>query len=227
MSIESKVYFTSRLEALGLADLTDSFERAGWTTVSTFAFAANYAPGRADETPFIKEVVIPLLKKEDDPRKAILRRLFMECYTLMCADMQRRAERPAEDARPAKLPAVEREDRLSLLQKELKGLNITGSLEPSNLLVDKFTEMWDTGEIKYINWEEYTKRSSEVTGGKKDDWWKEDADGKLKRMPKDAVELLHIKDLLNLKGALQRRGVAMNLARLLTFGPRKFNCVLL
>ena len=61
---------------------------------------------------YTKEIVAPLLKDEADPKKAILRRLFFECYTLMAADMSRRAEKPNEEQRPVKLPLVEREKRL-------------------------------------------------------------------------------------------------------------------
>ena len=66
----------------------------------------------------------------------------------------------------------------------MKGFNLRGVLEPSNLLVDRYTEMLDSGEVKYLRWEECAKRSDEVAGRKKDGYWKEDADGRLRRMQK-------------------------------------------
>ena len=217
MSLDSKAFFESRVRSLGLGDILEEFVKLGWSTLSQFAFAANHAPGRADETAFVNDVIIPLLGNEKDPRKAIVRRLFFESYSLMAADMARRAERPSDEARPVKLPLVERHERLVHLEAELVGLNLRGVLEPSNLLVDRFTEMVDTGEVKYVKWEEYQKKSAELSGFKKDDHWKEDSDGRLRKVQADSEEQIDIRDLLLLKQALQRRGVAMNLARLMSF----------
>ena len=217
MSLDSKAFFESRVRSLGLGDILEEFVKLGWSTLSQFAFAANHAPGRADETAFVNDVIIPLLGNEKDPRKAIVRRLFFESYSLMAADMARRAERPGDEARPVKLPLVKRHERLVQLEAELVGLNLRGVLEPSNLLVDRFTEMVDTGEVKYVKWEEYQKKSAELSGFKKDDHWKEDSDGRLRKVQADSEEQIDIRDLLLLKQALQRRGVAMNLARLTSF----------
>ena len=64
-------------------------------------------PSQADDTAFINDVVVPVLGRDDHPKKAILRRVYYEAYTLAAADMKRKVERTEDDA-PRKLPAAER-----------------------------------------------------------------------------------------------------------------------
>ena len=49
-------------------------------------------------------------------------------------------------------------------------------------------EVSDSGELRYIGWEEYTKKSQELKGIKKIPMWKEDSDGLMKRSMQLAVE---------------------------------------
>lgn len=91
-------------------------------------------------------------------------------------------------------------------------------LEPSNLLVDKYVEMEEVGELRYLRWEEYSRRNQEAKGVKKDEFWKEDAEGRIKKVYKEPDEHVTVGgDMLSAKYALQRRGLAMNIANLLTF----------
>jgi hypothetical protein len=168
MAFDSKAHFQSRLNELGIANLSSEFTRLGWDTMSAFAFSANYIPGRSDDSNFISEVVIPLTTEADSIKKPALRRLFFEAYSMAATDVQRRSSRTDDDERPKKLPVSERADRFKKLQQELAGVAITGNLEPSNTLVDKFTDMEESGELRYLRWEELTRRDQEVQGHKKD-----------------------------------------------------------
>jgi hypothetical protein len=112
---------------------------------------------------------------------------------------------------------AERADRFKILQAQLSGLTLTGELEPSNLLIDKLVEMEDSGELRYIKWEECTKRLQEMNGVKKDEMWKEDGEGRLKRVSIPGEDKADLKDHLMLRYALQRRGVALEIARLMSF----------
>ena len=58
MSLDSKVYFKSRLAKLGISDLTAKFEANGWLTLGDFAVSANYAPGATDDSSFVKDVLV-------------------------------------------------------------------------------------------------------------------------------------------------------------------------
>ena len=77
--------------------------------------------------------------------------------------------------------------------------------------------MEDCGEIRYIKWEECTKRLQELNGVKKDEMWKEDGEGRLKRVFTPGEDKADLKDHLMLRYALQRRGVALEIARLMSF----------
>ena len=216
-AIDSKAYFVARLKALGLDDLTQDFERLGWTSMGSFAFSANYVPGRADEGPFIDEVVRPLFQEDNPPRKAMVRRLFFEAYSLSAADMNRKALQPDDDDKPKKMPLAERAERFKHLEEKLVGLSLRGPLEPSNTMVDKFAAMEDTGAISYLKWEEYTTREKELEGKKKEELFKEDAEGRLQRTFREKEYPIQVGDELAMKYALQRRGLAMNMAKLINF----------
>ena len=217
MALESKAFFTARLVKLGLDAPAKSFASLGWTTMAEFAFAANYKPGATDETSFIKDIVVPLYTSEDSIKKSALRRLYFEAYTMAAADVHRRAVRPDDEEKPKKMPIVERAERFSALEKIVGGLTLRNELEPSWTLTDKFVEMEDSGEMRYIKWEECTLRSQEIQGVKKDDYWEEDSSGRMQKFSSDPILTVGIGDLLSLKNLLQRRGLAMHMAKLLSF----------
>jgi hypothetical protein len=77
--------------------------------------------------------------------------------------------------------------------------------------------MEETGELRYLKWEELTRRDQEMSGVKKEDLWKEDADGHLKRVYKETEAKSEPKDLMAMRYALQRRGLAMEVSKLMTF----------
>eukprot|EP00973_Karenia_brevis_P050674 7038576-Karenia_brevis.AAC.1 len=91
MAVESVAYFKQRVLALGLAEHYDVMVAQGWSTMGSFAFAANHIPGNSDESSFIAEVVTPVLGMDSHPLKSALRRLFLDSYTAMAADAQRKA----------------------------------------------------------------------------------------------------------------------------------------
>ena len=88
--MDSQAVFTDLLHNLQLGEYAEEFKKKGWVTLGVFAFAANYVPGTKDDEPFIKDVVIPLLGREDHPAKPMLRRLFFEAFTVMAEEMKGR-----------------------------------------------------------------------------------------------------------------------------------------
>ena len=215
--LDSKAYFTGRLAALNLNEFTDKFVEREWTTMSAFAFSVNYVPGRSDEAVMVEKVYKRILGSVDHPREHAVRRLFFEAHTMASHDITRRLSHPEEEGKaPRKLPLEERGERWRAIKMELPNLNLRGELEPSNALVDKFVEMEELNQLRYIKWEEYTKRDQESKGIKKIPLWAEER-GQLCRVYKDE-ELIHQpQDRLELKYALQRRGLAMQMAHLLSF----------
>ena len=63
MALDSKAVFAMKLKKLNLEDSLNDFIRLGWDTLGKFAFSANYIPGKADDSVFISDVVIPLFQR--------------------------------------------------------------------------------------------------------------------------------------------------------------------
>ena len=186
MALDSKAYFTARLTKLGLGDEKDLFENLGWTTLGDFANAANYRPTATDEGPFIKDVILPLFGDENHRKKPSVRRLFFEAFSMFAADINRRATWPDEDDKPKKLPLAEKGARWETVKAKLVGLELEGQLEPSDSLVDKLVQMEESGQLRYVRWEEYTRKNQEIRGIKKEEYWKEDpSSGVLERVHRD------------------------------------------
>jgi hypothetical protein len=122
-----------------------------------------------------------------------------------------------EEEKPKKLPVSERSDRFEQLRVKLSGLTLRGELEPSYMLVDKFVHMEETGELRYLRWEEFTRRDQEMRGVKKDGFWKQDEAGHFKRVYKETEQRVELKDHLAMKYALQRRGLAFEVSKLMSF----------
>ena len=65
-------------------------ERDGAQTLGQFAFACSYSPTAPDDGPFHREVVLPILGREDQPLKPQLRRLIFESCAVVAAGAQRK-----------------------------------------------------------------------------------------------------------------------------------------
>ena len=95
-----------------MGDEKENFAGLGWSTMGDFANAANYRPTAADDAPFIKDIIISLFDDEGHPKKAAVRRLFFEAFSMFAADINRRSTLPDEDDKPKKLLlAAEKEAR--------------------------------------------------------------------------------------------------------------------
>ena len=165
MALDSKVCFNNRAVKRGLRSVLEEMQNKGWDTMGAFAFRAKYVPGSQDDTSFVTKVVIPLLGAEDLPLEPTLRRLHFEAYTLAIAESQRLAAGHDDDSKPRKLPAAEREARLEELKQELApAIEVAGSMEPSHLLIDKFANMVEMGELRFVPWHECTSRENEIKG---------------------------------------------------------------
>ncbi len=185
--------------------------------MANLAFGIGYSAKGPDDEAFKKEILVPIFGEEANPLKPTVRRFYWEAFQMATNEMTRRTNRNDEDEKPKKLPAAERSERLKELQLKLVGLRLEGEYEPSHVLVDKFVDMEDTEVIRFIPWEEYTKRDLELKGIKKDEFFKEDASGFMRKHTREVEVGEPIRDLLNLKYALQRRSLVMQIGRLLSF----------
>ena len=215
-ALDSAAFFAQRATQLGLADLLQEMDNNEWTTMGAFAFASSYQPGGAGEAEFAREVVETLTGDRASPRKAALRRLYFEAFTMVAADMKRRLERTDDDA-PRKLPQPERAARRESLQRRLTGISLTGELEPSHALVDLCVQMHEDNVARWIDWTLCTKRDQEVQGVKTLTEWRPDSAGVVRAHEAPQHATAQLGTDLRLKFALQRRGLALEQALCMTF----------
>ncbi len=133
-------------------------------TFGKFAFAANYTPGQADETPLLR-LMARICGADPAPadRVPLVRRLFFESYTLAAADLRSRLEK-REDDQLRKLAQAERAARYTAQTNRLTGLDLVGEVERSHALVDLVFQLVEENQLKYIRWEQCTKRDQELMG---------------------------------------------------------------
>ena len=206
------------MEALGLEAYAEEFRNKGWGSYGTFAYASSYTPGNPDDSKFLEDVVTKLLGDPDHPKKATLRRLYFESYTVATAELRRRHDRTEEDA-PRKIPATEKEARRSALVRRLApGLVLAGELDPSYGLLDAVCQQHEDNSLMYLDWESCTKREAELTSAtKKDKQWKPDASGIIRERTVDSRGVADVSTDLLLRYTLQRRGLAYDIADLMSY----------
>ena len=215
---DNEAVFRSKAEAVGLTEaVIKLFVDKGFNSLNKFAFSSSYIPGSGDEAPFIKVVKDVLGRDGDLSELAGLRRLLHEAYALVTAELKQQLER-SEDVTSRKLTQPERSDLYSRQCQRLSGLSIKGPLEPSDALVDIFCSIYDANRLRFVPWEKYTSREEEIEKDvKKGAAFTLDQSGKLKVEAKQAELVADTTSEVLMQYALQRRGLAMDQANLLSF----------
>ena len=157
-----------------------------------------------------------MLEEPEGPQAALVRRIFFEAYTMAAADLKKRTEKTDEDP-TRRLPVAERSARHDKIAARLAGLKIEGELEPSYALVDKFVQMAEDGVLRYVPWNELTKREAELLGQKKVREWRADSAGVLHERTSEQEERADVGTDLRLRFGLQRRSLAMEVGGLCSF----------
>eukprot|EP00973_Karenia_brevis_P034541 4764761-Karenia_brevis.AAC.1 len=85
-------------------------------------------------------------------------------------------------------------------------------MEPSHTLVDKYVAMKDSGELRYVAWNQLTTREAELKGEKTEDIILKDGDGRLRQSTRKMEEPVDLSSDTRWRYALQRRGVALQMA---------------
>lgn len=213
--LDSSADFFDRAVKLGVSDPEIQNLRAlGYDAFGKLAFSTNFTPGSADETPLLQLAAeITGVTPPTPNRFPVVRRLFFESYTLAAADMQLRLERK-DDSAPRKLANAERAARYQDQVRRLAGIDLRGELEPSNGLIDLVYHMSEEDQLRYVRWEECTKRDQELMGIKVDPVWKPDSSGVIRQTKVDEALHAETDTDLKLRLALQRRSLAFDQARL-------------
>lgn len=217
-NLESEAEFEARARFLGLPDaVLVSLRTASLNTYGRYAFSIPYAPGSTDETPLVTLLTRALNTPAIEPgTMALLRRLFWESHSMVLADMKGKAEHGI-DSVSKKLPTAERQSRADAQRARLTGLVWSVETEPSHMLVDRFVTMYEENVINYVKPELATPRSLEIAGAKQTQSFSLASDGSLKMKDKDQDMECNVTGEMRLRMAYQRRSLAADLARVVSF----------
>lgn len=210
---------------IGLAQPdVDRLCNAGYKTLASFAFSCNYLPGATDDSAFVAMVKQVLQLAADavptGAQTACFRRLFWEASVLVTADLKSRAER-SDESPIRRLAVPERAHRYAQLKAKLPGMTLEGDLEPSDALVDACVQQYDDNRLSYVPWAACAKKQQELGGIKKEAAFRTDAQGRLCVGTENAAVLADTTTELLLRFALQRRGLAYEMANLMQFELRE------
>ena len=151
---------------------------------------------------------------------AAFKRLLFESQTRMIHRFKSAAK--GEDVAPRRMSPSERDARLARLRQDLRGLDITGPMEPAHALYDLCAQMVERNEISYISPTKCLSRQQELVGAKPEKELQLDASKTglvIKEQP--AVQEISVSSDLALNQAMQRRALAMDLTGLATYEVSK------
>ena len=218
--VDSEVVFKARCNEIGLAGTTfDELKRRGWNTFGNFAFSVSTNPGQVTDRDFETKIAAPVLGDAAHVDAPKLRRLLFESYTMTASELKRKVDNNETDA-PKKLPVQEVASRFASLQAKLDPIRIESVMEPSHQLINLIAQCLEDGRVRYIEWSRCTTRSSEVNNLKETESlkvWKADASGVIKQTSPDDALKCDASTELEILNAMKRRGVAYELAKVMSF----------
>lgn len=171
-------------------------------------------------TTFLRtKVLVPLLGSEDHADAPKVRKLYYECYTMVAADLRSRIEAGADDAsKVRKLAGAERKSRWEGVKAKYPHMNFKSDcMEPAHSVVDKFHTMKLDGDIRYVAPHEVPTRDQELQSVKTEELIKRDASGHLRAHDQAKAPDADTKTDLRMRQAYTRRGLAMEVADVMTF----------
>ena len=214
---ESGPVFKTRCAQVGLApEDVEKLEKVGVNSLAKVAFMTSYTPGSGDDKDLISAFEAALGTQPNVGQKSSFRRLFHEAYAVTTSEMRMLVERTDESV-PRKLSVPERSERFEVVSKRLVGLSIRNRLEPADSLVDSFVSQYEQDRLLFVPWERLVSKEQEAsTGAKREPVFSLDSSGKLRSETKVEVRADTSTELL-LQMALQRRGIAMEMANILDY----------
>ena len=220
--LDSEATFCQQAEECGLSEpWVSSLKHNGVATFAKLSFAIT-SPGTvaSDDqvTRFMGSLRPGVVATIAD--LSAFKRILFESQTLMIHRFKSAAK--GDDLTPKRMPAPERDARLALQRQHLRGLDISGPLEPAHSLYDMCAQMVERNEVAYISPSKCLSRQQELMGAKPEKELQLDASKTgliIKEQP--ITQEISLTSDLALFQAMQRRALAMDLANLATYEVMK------
>lgn len=217
MALDSKAAFKERATEAGISNGDmEALEREGITTFSKYAFCCAYQPGSPSDDALFDYLESVLGARPTGASAANYRRLFFECHAMFLKDLQSRLER--SDTSDVKiLPLAEKVQRVENLRKQLPGVMLSTTLEPSHALIDKAVHQSEENCIKLIELHTCTSREQEIKCEKSSPSLSFDSNRAIKVTKQSAITECSIQGDIRLRAAFTRRSLAYTLANIASF----------
>ena len=191
--------FEQRAKELGLPeDLIDSLKAAHVNSFARLAYLTPYQPGQPDDQVLFDKLEEIATRHLHDFEKACFRQLFYEASAITVS-------------------LAERMHRMENRKTNLSGVHFSVYTEPSNKLVDQYFQMMADQQLVWLPWSKLASRSDELQLNKKDLQLVFDSQGNLKMSKKETEALSDLKGEIQIRQALRRRSLAVDLTGLIDF----------
>ncbi len=215
--LESEATFQMQAQRAGLSQsYIDCIKAAALGTLGKLAYALT-TPGTAP-TELQVNNFLNAMRSAVGPTVAetiAMKRIVSQTLTIanLCNSMV-----ASDDSTSKKVAPAERSARIEGQRARLRGLDLSGPLEPSYWLYDSFWTMMDSGGLKYIPPNRCLTRQQEISGSKPEKQIKLD-DNKTGLIVKEAEpeREISVASDLSLFQAMCRRGLAMDLVGIASY----------
>ncbi|CAE7414212.1 unnamed protein product, partial [Symbiodinium sp. KB8] len=214
---ESTPVLKDRLKRAGFEDAQVETIASSVKTLKNLAFISSYSPGQADDAPL--KVLSSLLSQPDlsIALKSSWRAAFHEAYAVVTAELKQQVER-SEEVQVRTLTQPERAERYEKQVKRLSGVNIKGSSEPSERLVDVCVAIYERNQLQYVPWSRCSSREQEAQNeSRKEVKLALDGSGKVKVDSASKEVVADTSTEVLVMQALQRRALAMEQANIVPY----------
>lgn len=214
--IDSEAAFKTRATDVGMnEELLSALTTRGFNTLSKYAFA-NQPPGRAVDDDAFSRFLATLVDPLPLAQVAVAKRLLFEAHTYLVHSLKEKVE-TGDTPAVRKINAAERGARLAAQAARLSGVRLKGELEVAHSVLDAVNDQFEKKQLKYIPPHKAIKREQEVLGTKAPQKIQLDASGSLTVQQGELHLRCDASSDLAAFHALQRRALAYDFCRLLSF----------
>lgn len=214
--VDSEAHLLKRCGDMGMSQRAiGELTAANLTTLGKLAFSIGQPghPLNTDEFDRYARDLFGAMMTQSDA--SVLKRLIFEGHTLVLGQLRELISDPNASA-SRKLPAVEREHRLSELKRRLTGVVFERQMEPSHELLEAMMQQKESNQLCYVPLERCTSREWEVTMGKNKKQISLDAEKLIVKERADIPDQFHSSELQAFE-ALRRRGLSMAFADMVSW----------